>query len=202
MAAVSPHLPPRRDLLGIEGLTRPEAEALLDGGADWLAAEREGRGRSDRLRGRTVVNLFFEPSTRTQTSFEIAAKRLGADVINVSAKGSSMAKGESLRDTAATVDAMGPDVVVVRHASPGAAVFLSARNPGWRHQRRRRRARPSHPGAARRADLARSPRRFGGTACRHMRRPAPWPGRPLQHLPSAPLGHACAARRTADAAAN
>ena len=104
------------------------------------------------LRGRTVVNLFFEDSTRTRISFEAAAKRLSADVINFSAKGSSLSKGESLKDTALTLEAMGADAVVVRHGASGAPHRLA--HSGWVHasvrQRRRRHPRAPHPGAARR----------------------------------------------------
>src|SRR5580698_5746857 len=110
-----------RHLLSAADLTREDALLVLDTAADMDAALA---GRSIKklptLRGRTVVNLFFEDSTRTRTSFEVAAKRLSADVINFSAKGSSLSKGESLKDTALTLEAMGADAVVCRHSASGA----------------------------------------------------------------------------------
>ncbi len=110
-----------RHLLSAGDLSRDDALLVLDTAADMDAALA---GRSIKklptLRGRTVVNLFFEDSTRTRTSFEVAAKRLSADVINFSAKGSSLSKGESLKDTALTLEAMGSDAVVVRHSASGA----------------------------------------------------------------------------------
>jgi aspartate carbamoyltransferase catalytic subunit len=110
-----------RHLLSAGDLSREDALLVLDTAADMDAALA---GRSIKklptLRGRTVVNLFFEDSTRTRTSFEVAAKRLSADVINFSAKGSSVSKGESLKDTALTLEAMGSDAVVVRHSASGA----------------------------------------------------------------------------------
>jgi len=116
---------PHRHLLGIEGLKAPEISGLLD-----LAEEaaksirRPGEVRTD-LRGRTLINLFFENSTRTQSSFEFAAKRLGADVMNMSIPTSSMQKGETLIDTAVTLNAMWPDLLVVRHQAAGAVELLS-----------------------------------------------------------------------------
>ncbi len=118
-----------RHLLSAGDLTRDDALLILD------TAEELGR-LADRpvkklptLRGRTVVNLFFEDSTRTRISFEAAAKRLSADVINFSAKGSSVSKGESLKDTALTLEAMGADAVVIRHPASGAPHTLA--NSGW-----------------------------------------------------------------------
>jgi aspartate carbamoyltransferase catalytic subunit len=110
-----------RHLLSAADLSRDDALLVLDTAAEMDTALA---GRSIKklptLRGRTVVNLFFEDSTRTRTSFEVAAKRLSADVINFAAKGSSVSKGESLKDTALTLEAMGSDAVVVRHAASGA----------------------------------------------------------------------------------
>ena len=115
-----------RHLLSAGDLSRDDATLVLDTAADMDAALA---GRSIKklptLRGRTVVNLFFEDSTRTRTSFEVAAKRLSADVINFSAKGSSVSKGESLKDTALTLEAMGSDAVVCRHSASGAPHRLS-----------------------------------------------------------------------------
>jgi aspartate carbamoyltransferase catalytic subunit len=108
-----------RDLLGIEDLERSDIERILQTAVHMgEIGEREVK-KVPTLRGRTIVNLFFEPSTRTQTSFEIAGKRLSADVVNFAAASSSLKKAESILDTARTLDAMDPDVVVVRHAVAG-----------------------------------------------------------------------------------
>ncbi|MDQ6874066.1 MAG: aspartate carbamoyltransferase catalytic subunit [Actinomycetota bacterium] len=117
-----------RHLLSAADLSRDEATSILDT-ADQMDRALAGREvkKLPTLRGRTVVNLFFEDSTRTRTSFEVAAKRLSADVINFSAKGSSVSKGESLKDTALTLEAMGSDAVVIRHAMSGAPHRLA----GW-----------------------------------------------------------------------
>ncbi len=115
----------RPHLLGIDGLQRPEAERLLDLADGYVALNRRREKTLATLRGRTLVNLFFENSTRTQASFELAAKRLGADVVNMSPRASSVAKGETLVDTAVTLNAMGPDLLVVRHGASGAAALLS-----------------------------------------------------------------------------
>ena len=111
-------------LLGIEPLDRAEMEAILDRAKHFQRQQVEGR-KSDQLRGRLLVNLFFESSTRTRTSFEIAAKRLGADAISITASGSSVDKGESLVDTLNTLGAMRPDAIVMRHAASGAPHFLA-----------------------------------------------------------------------------
>jgi aspartate carbamoyltransferase catalytic subunit len=103
-------------LLGIEPLDRVEIEAILDR-AKSFQPQQTARRKSDQLRGRMIVNLFFEASTRTRTSFEIAAKRLGADAISITATGSSVSKGESLVDTLNTLGAMHPDAIVMRHAA-------------------------------------------------------------------------------------
>src|SRR6204780_4732283 len=111
-------------LLGIEDLTRLQVETILDRARDFQP--REGRPHKlDLLRGRMIVNLFFEASTRTRTSFEIAAKRLGADAISITASASSVSKGESLVDTLNTLGAMHPDAIVMRHAASGAPHFLA-----------------------------------------------------------------------------
>lgn len=112
-------------LLGIEGLTREQVEFVLDTSEQFVEVNLRRLKKVPTLRGMTVVNLFLEDSTRTRSSFEIAAKRLSADAINVSAKGSSMNKGETLLDTAATLQAMAPDVVVMRHAASGSPWFLA-----------------------------------------------------------------------------
>jgi aspartate carbamoyltransferase catalytic subunit len=115
----------RRHLLGIEGLRRAEIEHLLDTALTMREVLRRSVKKVPTLRGKAVVNLFFENSTRTRLSFEVAAKVLSADAYNISSSGSSAAKGETLVDTARNVDAMHPDVIVVRHASSGAAALLA-----------------------------------------------------------------------------
>lgn len=116
---------PHRHLLGIEGLTPAEINYLLDLSDRYVAQNRDIQKTSETLRGRTIVNLFFENSTRTRTSFELAAKRLGANVINMQVESSSVAKGETLIDTAVTLNAMHPDVLAVRHPDSGAVKLLS-----------------------------------------------------------------------------
>ncbi|MCW2726860.1 MAG: aspartate carbamoyltransferase [Frankiales bacterium] len=116
----------KRHLLSAADLSRDDALLVLDTAEELAAvAERATVKKLPTLRGRTVVNLFFEDSTRTRTSFELAAKRLSADVINFSAKGSSVSKGETLKDTALTLEAMGSDAVVIRHSWSGAPVNLA-----------------------------------------------------------------------------
>lgn len=112
-------------LLGIEELSRDYIESILTRARDFQPAPHQPFGRFDTLKGRTVVNMFFEASTRTRTSFEIAAKRLGADTISITASGSSVSKGESLVDTLNTLGAMRPDAIVMRHSASGAPHFLS-----------------------------------------------------------------------------
>jgi len=116
---------PHRHLLGIEGLSPLEINHLLDLSDPYVAINRGQDKVSDSLQGRTVVNLFFENSTRTRTSFELAALRLGANVINMQVAASSVSKGETLIDTAVTLNAMHPDVLVVRHPQSGAVKLLS-----------------------------------------------------------------------------
>jgi aspartate carbamoyltransferase catalytic subunit len=118
-----------RHLLSTADLSRDDAVGLLDTAAQMAATQSREIKKLPTLRGRTVVNLFFEDSTRTRISFETAAKRLSADVINFSAKGSSVSKGESLKDTALTLHAMGADAVVVRHWASGAPYQLA--HAGW-----------------------------------------------------------------------
>jgi aspartate carbamoyltransferase catalytic subunit len=118
-----------RHLLSTKDLARAEAVAILDVAEDMADVAGREVKKLPALRGKTVVNLFFEDSTRTRISFEAAAKRLSADVINFSAKGSSVSKGESLKDTAQTLAAMGADAVVVRHPASGAPSVLA--QSGW-----------------------------------------------------------------------
>ena len=114
-----------KHLLSIDDMSRDDIEAVFETAADMHDVQRREVKKLPALRGRTVVNLFFEDSTRTRSSFEIAGKWLSADVINISAKGSSASKGESLRDTVLTVCAMGVDGLVVRHPASGAAQQVS-----------------------------------------------------------------------------
>ncbi len=116
-----------RHLLGIESLSAAEIGTLLDLGDRFLEINERPIKKVPTLRGKTVINLFLEASTRTRTSFEIAAKRLSADAVNISGSSSSTVKGETLLDTARNLDAMAPDVVVVRHAQAGAAEMLAGR---------------------------------------------------------------------------
>ena len=170
--------PVKRHLLSAADLDRDDALLVLDTAAELAALTDRAVKKLPTLRGRTVVNLFFEDSTRTRISFEAAAKRLSADVINFSAKGSSVSKGESLKDTALTLEAMGADAVVIRHGSSGApapagALGLDRRLGG---QRRRRHARAPHAGAARRLHHAPAPRRRCGRprgSAHHDRRRRP-----------------------------
>lgn len=114
-----------RHLLAIADLSAADALALIDRAEHFVPMLDQSIKKLDTLRGRTLVNLFFENSTRTQSSFEVAGKRMGADVVNMSVKTSSVAKGETLIDTAATLNAMSPDLLVVRHSSSGAAQLLA-----------------------------------------------------------------------------
>jgi len=116
---------PHRHLLGIEGLTPAEITGLLDLANEAAELSLRASRKADILRGRTQINLFFEDSTRTQSSFELAGKRLGANVMNMSVKSSSMNKGETVIDTAVTLNAMRPDLLVVRHYAAGAVELLS-----------------------------------------------------------------------------
>ena len=116
---------PTRHFLSVTDLAPPDVAALLDLADGFVTLNRQRAKKVDLLKGRTLVNLFFEASTRTQSSFELAGKRLGADVVNMSPRSSSISKGETLVDTAVTLNAMQPDILVVRHGSSGAASLLS-----------------------------------------------------------------------------
>jgi aspartate carbamoyltransferase catalytic subunit len=116
---------PHRHLLGIEGLSAQDISFLLDLAEAAIEVSRQVEKKRSTLRGRTLINLFFEASTRTQSSFELAGKRLGADVMNMSVESSSVKKGETLIDTAMTLNAMRPDIIVVRHAQAGAVHLLA-----------------------------------------------------------------------------
>lgn len=119
MATVGPHL------LGIEGLTREQVDFYLDTAQQFVEVGERNVKKVPALRGKTIINLFLEPSTRTRSSFEIAGKRMSADVINISEKSSSTTKGERLLDTVYTLQSMNPDAVVIRHPSSGAAHFIA-----------------------------------------------------------------------------
>ncbi|MDE2180531.1 MAG: aspartate carbamoyltransferase catalytic subunit [candidate division NC10 bacterium] len=116
-----------KDLLSMRELTSDEIRLILDTAESMKEVARRDIKKVPALRGKTVINLFYEPSTRTRTSFEIAGKWLSADVINVSTSASSVTKGESLKDTGLTLQAMHPDIVVIRHPAAGAAEFLAGR---------------------------------------------------------------------------
>jgi len=118
---------PHRNLLGIAGLESHEIEFLLDEAEQWVELNRQPQKRDDRLAGLTIINAFFENSTRTRLSFEIAGKRLGADVVNMNAAQSSVKKGETLIDTAVTLNAMRADAIVIRHASSGAVSLIAGK---------------------------------------------------------------------------
>jgi len=115
----------RRHLLGIEGLSADDIIGLLDLAEEYVELNRQIEKKRAALRGRTLINLFFEASTRTQSSFELAGKRLGADVMNMAVSNSSVKKGETLIDTAMTLNAMHPDLLVVRHHASGAVELLA-----------------------------------------------------------------------------
>ncbi len=116
---------PHRHLLAIQALSPVDIELLLTRADAAVAISRQPQKKTATLRGRTQINLFFESSTRTQSSFELAGKRLGADVMNMSVGSSSVKKGETLIDTAMTLNAMRPDILVIRHSSAGAAALLA-----------------------------------------------------------------------------
>ncbi|MGB3540485.1 MAG: aspartate carbamoyltransferase catalytic subunit [Mesorhizobium sp.] len=123
----APSLPlyPHRHLLGISTLSPSDIELLLDRADRAVAISRQSEKKTTTLRGRTQINLFYEASTRTQSSFELAGKRMGADVMNMSVASSSVKKGETLIDTAMTLNAMRPDILIIRHQSAGAAALLA-----------------------------------------------------------------------------
>jgi aspartate carbamoyltransferase catalytic subunit len=115
----------RKDLLSLEELSKEEIELILQTAGSFKEVSTREVKKVPALRGKTIANLFFEPSTRTRTSFELAAKRLSADIVNFSSAGSSTQKGESLRDTARNIEAMHVDTIVMRHASSGSAEYLA-----------------------------------------------------------------------------
>lgn len=115
----------RKDILGIRDLSREEINLILDTAESFIEVSTREIKKVPTLRGKTIINLFYEPSTRTRTSFEIAGKRLSADTINISASTSSVVKGETLIDTAKNLEAMNPDIIVIRHSAAGAPHMLA-----------------------------------------------------------------------------
>ena len=118
---------PHRSLLDIDGLTKGDVERILDTAEAFLQVSRRPVRKVPTLRGKTVINLFYEASTRTRTSFELAGKRLSADVINMNVSASSVKKGETLQDTCRTLQAMHPDVIVIRHRASGAPNYVASK---------------------------------------------------------------------------
>lgn len=116
-----------KDILGLNGMAREEIQLILDTAASFRDVSEREIKKVPSLRGKTVINLFYEPSTRTRTSFELAGKRLSADVINISVSVSSVAKGETLLDTARNIEAMKSDIIIIRHRCSGAPEFLGKR---------------------------------------------------------------------------
>ena len=154
-----------KDLVGLESLSRAQIEAILDTAEPFKEISERKIKKVPVLRGQTIVNLFFEPSTRTRISFEFAEKRLSADTVNISATGSSVQKGETLVDTARNLEAMRIHMVVVRHGSSGAAKFLADRIPS--HVINAGDGRHEHPTQAL-LDLLTIRDRFGGIAGRRV----------------------------------
>ena len=129
MSQARPEFELGKDLVGLEGMSGETLTGILDTAEPFKEISERAIKKVPVLRGKTIVNLFFEPSTRTRISFEFAEKRLGADTVNISSSGSSVVKGETLVDTARNLEAMRIDMVVIRHASSGAARFLADRIP-------------------------------------------------------------------------
>ena len=139
----------RKDLLGLRELSAEEINFVLETADAFKQVGTREVKKVPALQGKTLINLFIEPSTRTRTSFELAAKRLSADIVNISASASSLTKGETLKDTARVLEANHADIIVLRHSSAGAPQFLGQPCRRERDQRRRRRARASDPRVAR-----------------------------------------------------
>ena len=168
-----------KHLLGVEGLEREEVERILDRAESFAEVGKRDIKKVPTLRGRTIVNLFYESSTRTSSSFELAAKRLSADVVTIKAAGSSVDKGESLKDTIATLSAYDPAAIVIRAPHAGAAELVAGWTDASVDQRRRRQARAPEPGAARRLHPAPAPRLARRDQDLDRRRRPAQPGRPL-----------------------
>ena len=162
-----------KHLLSVDQLSSEDITRILDTAESFREVGTRVIKKVPALRGRTVVNLFFENSTRTRISFELAAKRLSADVINFSTGGSSVSKGESLKDTALTLQAMGADAIVIRHFVVGRAGHAVEVGPGVDPERRGRHARAPDPGPARPVHDPGALPVVRGPAARHRgRRPA------------------------------
>ena len=159
----------KKDLLGLEGMSAEEIALFLDTTASFKEISERAVKKVPALRGKTIVNLFFEPSTRTRASFELAEKRLSADAVNISKSTSSVVKGESLRDTAENLQAMKIDVIVIRHSASGAPPFSRIAARCFCRQRWRRSPRASDPGAPRYFHSAREARRLIGQKNRDRR---------------------------------
>ena len=188
-----------RHLLGIAGLDAGEITLILDTAEAMKEIGTRPIKKVPTLRGRTVVNLFFEPSTRTRTSFEIAEKRLSADTLSIATATSSVTKGETLLDTVRNLEAMSPDMIVMRHASSGAPHLLARIVPRRPiDQRRRRHARAPDAGAARRLHHSRAQGPARRAEGRDRRRPAAQPRAALERPAAEHDGRrrlACAVRR-------
>ena len=182
-----------RHLLGIADLSPPEIHYLLDKADEAVAVSRQVNKKKAVLKGRTQINLFFEASTRTQSSFELAGKRLGADVMNMAVAASSVKKGETLIDTAMTLNAMRPDLLIVRHGSAGSRGAAGAEGRLLGDQCRRRRARAPDAGAARCAHHAPPQGRALAADRGDLRRRAAFARGALEH-PAAQRGGRAGAR--------
>lgn len=172
----------RRHLLGLEELSAAEITLILDKAEVFKQAMLRGQRKIPLLNDVSCVTLFFENSTRTRTSFSLAARRLGADAVDFSASTSSLSKGETVIDTAKNIEAMGMDMVIVRHRTPGTPHLLAQNLKRFGHQRWRRPARAPDARIARHADHPRATRPHRGPDRGHGRRYRPQPDRPLEHL--------------------
>ncbi len=188
-----------KDLLGIADLTPSEITLVLDTAEAMKEVGSRPIKKVPALRGKTVINLFFEPSTRTRTSFEIAEKRLSADTLNIAIGTSSVVKGETLADTALNLEAMSPDMIVLRHSVVRGVPPAVAHLPLGDHQRRRRHARASDAGAARRLHHPRAQEAAGRAEGGDRRRPVAQPRAALEHPPADQDGRGRVGVRTADA---
>ena len=187
-----------RHLLSSADLSRDDVETILATAESMHDVQKRDVKKIPTLRGRTIINLFFEDSTRTRSSFEIAGKWMSADTINITGKGSSTSKGESLRDTVRTIDAMSVDALVIRHHASGRLPPGRPVGRRERHQRRGRHPRAPDPGPARRVRPPQADRRPRRPARRHRRRPDPLAGVPLQRHHPRPARRARHGRRAAD----
>ncbi len=188
-----------KHLLSIEELDRAGIERIIAQAQRFTEVSDREIKKVPALRGRMVLNLFYEASTRTRSSFELAAKRLSADVVNFAASGSSVEKGESLKDTVLTLSAHKPDAIVLRTPWAGASELVSKLVQRGDRQRRRRQARAPHTGAARRLHPAAPPRQHRGQLDLDRRRRGPLARGPLEHAGLPADGRQGHARRAPDA---